>query len=298
VFCNKCGNQQPEDTAFCSKCGAQQASAVLEQTSQQEQTAQMQIGQKVFALWEDDGYYYPALIDEVFKDCYKVSYLDGEEDTVPKQCVVQLQEALKTMSLECNLNKSGVFYGCVLSNHQPLTVTYDDGEVEQIEISQLRVAKNDDFNDVIEDFYDLEPNVRIDKGDNKCPKCKSTNLTPILEQDVNVSGGNSIFSAICGFIFFGPLGLLCGARKTKVEVENQTFWICHECGTKFRDIKEELSKIFGYGFVAVFVGVAMFILLMWLEGGFSLWALLFGIGPIIAGIGIFKYHSKMKKESL
>lgn len=62
----------------------------------------------------------------------------------------------------------------------------------------------------------------------KCPNCGSERI----QFGTNTKGsGYSAGNACCGFIFLGPLGLLCGACGSDVSTEE--FWICQECGNKF-----------------------------------------------------------------
>lgn len=67
-----------------------------------------------------------------------------------------------------------------------------------------------------------------------CPNCQATDLSPVSETDV--SGGHSSFDACLGFIFFGPLGLLCGNKK--ISTKSSTYWLCKKCGNKFRQLQE------------------------------------------------------------
>ena len=61
-----------------------------------------------------------------------------------------------------------------------------------------------------------------------CPKCGSANV----QFSTKVSGhGYSGADGCCGFLIFGPLGLLCGSCGSGIKTEE--FWICNECGNKF-----------------------------------------------------------------
>lgn len=74
----------------------------------------------------------------------------------------------------------------------------------------------------------------------KCPNCGSENAQFVTKEsgkDYSVSDG------CCGYMFLGPLGLLCGACGNKKTTEE--FWVCTSCGSKFSEtesryaIKEE-----------------------------------------------------------
>lgn len=60
----------------------------------------------------------------------------------------------------------------------------------------------------------------------KCPKCGSNNIAFVTTQGSGVDGSN----ACCGYILFGPLGLLCGLTGNK---ESKTVRKCMVCGTEF-----------------------------------------------------------------
>ncbi len=83
-----------------------------------------------------------------------------------------------------------------------------------------------------------------------CPNCGSDNLHPITEYNTTTSGGGYGAGKGClGYILLGPLGLLCGAcgSSSKTTSTSKTFWICGNCGNKFRnrqdEIKEDLAEI-------------------------------------------------------
>ena len=73
----------------------------------------------------------------------------------------------------------------------------------------------------------------------KCPKCGSEHV----QFATNTSGGGvSLLDSCCGFIFLGPLGLLCGTIGSGAHTEE--FWICHDCGHKFstREGKQRIQN--------------------------------------------------------
>lgn len=66
----------------------------------------------------------------------------------------------------------------------------------------------------------------------KCPHCGSNNCQPMTETKVS-GGGYDPGSGCCGYILFGPLGLLCGACNSGTTSSNRTYWICRNCGRRF-----------------------------------------------------------------
>lgn len=65
-----------------------------------------------------------------------------------------------------------------------------------------------------------------------CPHCGGHNCQPMQETDVN-GGGYDVGSGCCGYILFGPIGLLCGACGSEPRVSHRNYWICKDCGRRF-----------------------------------------------------------------
>ncbi len=66
-----------------------------------------------------------------------------------------------------------------------------------------------------------------------CRKCGSDNIVPITE--VATKGKDFKVGAACGgFLLFGPIGLLCGKLGKGKRITSTTYWICKDCGKKFR----------------------------------------------------------------
>jgi len=97
----------------------------------------VQTNQLCFAPFEG-GYYYPAVTGEVFIDRVKVVFLDGYESYVPKEQVMELQEAFNSMEFQGKWKNGWFYFKGILSSHQPLIMCYDDGDVEHINLNQLR----------------------------------------------------------------------------------------------------------------------------------------------------------------
>lgn len=66
-----------------------------------------------------------------------------------------------------------------------------------------------------------------------CPKCGGTNCTPIVE--TSTSGTNfSMGQGCCGYVLLGPIGILCGRCGKGKQIKSTTYWMCSNCGNKFR----------------------------------------------------------------
>ena len=84
----------------------------------------------------------------------------------------------------------------------------------------------------------------------KCPSCGGINLHYVTDNEtmVRTTGKNYSGAKGClGYLLLGPFGLLCGScgssQKTTVTNNNRHFWVCYDCGYKFKtqeDIEEEI----------------------------------------------------------
>ena len=109
-----------------------------------------------------------------------------------------------------------------------------------------------------------------------CPNCKSRKLQLISETDTSSTtsgGGYSGGKGCLGYLLLGPIGLLCGAcgSQSKTVTANSTrrFWVCQDCGNKFRmpdEIRQEEEQsrklIRVYKALLAFSVAALFLLLM------------------------------------
>ena len=66
----------------------------------------IQIHQLYFVRWSD-GYYYPAVVEEVLLHDVRVAFLDGDSGQASKEHVVGLQEAFKTTELMYKIAANG-----------------------------------------------------------------------------------------------------------------------------------------------------------------------------------------------
>lgn len=68
----------------------------------------------------------------------------------------------------------------------------------------------------------------------KCPVCGSEKCQVISE--VSSSGKDySVSKGICGAIICkSPFGLLCGACGKGKQISTQNYWICQDCGKKWK----------------------------------------------------------------
>lgn len=154
-----------------------------------------------------------------------------------------------------------------------------------------------------------EPETRRKHGIVRCPRCGEHNLHPMNETSTSVQtsgGGYSSSKGCLGWLLFGPIGLLCGGlgqkQRTSVNTVNKLFWICNECGFKFRnlddwakeiDIKEKQQKLNQYSAIAL---VVLSLLFMMMGGGMELLGILFLAIAAMNGILAFTLIQIIKRE--
>ena len=66
-----------------------------------------------------------------------------------------------------------------------------------------------------------------------CPYCGNTDLR-VTTETTTTGKDFSGSKGLCGYIFFGPIGVLCGACGKGKKTQTQTYWLCPRCGSKFK----------------------------------------------------------------
>lgn len=67
----------------------------------------------------------------------------------------------------------------------------------------------------------------------RCVRCGSANLFPVSE--TKTKGKDfKVGDALCGALLLGPLGLICGAMGKGKQTTTTTYWLCKDCGNKFK----------------------------------------------------------------
>lgn len=66
-----------------------------------------------------------------------------------------------------------------------------------------------------------------------CHRCGSNDCQIINE--VSTSGKDfSATKGCCGWFMFGPIGLICGSCGEGRQVHNHNYWVCNNCGRKWK----------------------------------------------------------------
>lgn len=84
----------------------------------------------------------------------------------------------------------------------------------------------------VAEYADNLPHVVDNKGFH-CPACGSSDLTTISETYTTGEDFNSL-DACCGYLLCGPIGLLCGVDGKGKQQRTENYWVCKNCGNKFK----------------------------------------------------------------
>ncbi len=129
-------------------------------------------------------------------------------------------------------------------------------------------------------------------SDTICPYCGSQNCQPMMRSVTKIkNSGYSASSGCCGLCLLGPFGLLCGLCGTgsKVDIKNETVWICQKCGKQHLSQKDALEKAQVYAANGM-MGVLLIALLLsgWFHAGSIGWLLplVWTISPVVVWLGI------------
>ncbi len=151
---------------------------------------------------------------------------------------------------------------------------------------------------------EVQINTKIEFNKPHCPNCGSESLQAVVETDVKTTGsggGYSAGSGCLGFLLFGPLGLLCGScgsnQTVTTNTTNKSFWVCNDCGNKFRNKRDELEELNTnmkqfkglnvLGIICIFFGLGIVLSLGGAQGSMSILAIFWvlGGGCILLGTG-------------
>ena len=106
--------------------------------NREEVTSSPQKKQMMFTKWEENGYYYPALVNPLPDGNMKADFLNGNTSVISTDQMVSIEEAYETFQFQGKWKNGGIFYSGKLISHEPLTMVYDDGDYEVITLHQLR----------------------------------------------------------------------------------------------------------------------------------------------------------------
>ncbi|MCD8391025.1 MAG: zinc ribbon domain-containing protein, partial [Firmicutes bacterium] len=141
----------------------------------------------------------------------------------------------------------------------------------------------------------------------KCIRCRSCDLHPLTEDITTSKTTGSDFSVgkgCLGYLLMGPFGILCGAcgknKKTTTTTTHKNYWVCKDCGFKFKDLATLETEINTYKSSLILTSVALIfwcILMIYMIISFNCTAFLLiclAIGIVIGGINFFSNWTAMK----
>lgn len=68
----------------------------------------------------------------------------------------------------------------------------------------------------------------------RCPKCGDDHCF-IIEESETHEKEFGFFKGCCGYLIVGPIGWLCGlCGMGKSQTTRRHFWVCPQCGQKFK----------------------------------------------------------------
>lgn len=99
------------------------------------------VGKAVYALWQEDGYWYPAVVKEAGPDDFLVQFEDENVQRRLPRKEVSRYEVTFGEPVQANWKNGGRYYDAeVLSrNDRTYRLRYADGAVEDVDRKQLRI---------------------------------------------------------------------------------------------------------------------------------------------------------------
>lgn len=107
------------------------------------------------------------------------------------------------------------------------------------------------YNPIANAMLHYDDSVNVDKHSKICcPRCRSDRLQATVETSTSVrtTGKNySLGKGLLGRLLFGTPGFLLGSigqkQRTYIDTQNRNYWICSDCGNKFRNIEDWHEEI-------------------------------------------------------
>ncbi len=280
MFCHKCGNKITEGAHFCQKCGT--ALHIEKVEHNVEEIAKYDI--VLTDLGKDKTLAVTALAEHAGLELKEAKAL---ADKLPRAIKVK-KSATKAEAKAIQVAFTEIGARVILKYckrcGEALT---EDGNRCGTCGSAVTLITPDTTVD-LENYLGVQSSSGVagtqKHGSVYCPKCKSQKIQTIVESNTEGKGGGYGAGKGClGWLLLGPLGLLCGAcgSETKITTTSKTFFMCMDCGNKFRDAKElieEKSKISTWCFIG---GPA--IIILGIIAGLSWISIALGIFVIIGG---------------
>ena len=106
------------------------------------QLTNLKVGDKIFARFSVDSYFYYASIETLNEQSVLVCFYDGTKEEMSINNICTTEYAINKLEAEANWENKGLYYSCkiIKNNEVGLTVKYDDGSSEEVNLEQLRFA--------------------------------------------------------------------------------------------------------------------------------------------------------------
>jgi hypothetical protein len=97
------------------------------------------VGDRAFAYWEEDEYYYPATITQIDGDDIHVRYDTGEEEWTNNDYLAEMKVEVGD-AVESQWSEDGEYYPAEVTavNGEQVQVLYEDDSEEWTSINNLR----------------------------------------------------------------------------------------------------------------------------------------------------------------
>ncbi|MCL2407752.1 MAG: hypothetical protein FWC95_07470 [Defluviitaleaceae bacterium] len=101
----------------------------------------IEVNSLCFAKWRN-GYYYPGVVRRITSTEVTIDFLDGSMDRADSSELISLRDGLANLALQGNWKQGFFWYkgrlGETVSPREAMTFYYDDGDIEEIALKQLR----------------------------------------------------------------------------------------------------------------------------------------------------------------
>ena len=137
LICEKCHSNDLVKVEGLFVCQACQTKYMPEQTPA---AADPSLPEDViFARWTD-GFFYPGVAGEWHGEHRKIMFLDSDVGLAAEHDILPLEDALARLELQGRWKNGGMWFRGSLGSRNPLVMHYNDGDVEHIQLRQLRGA--------------------------------------------------------------------------------------------------------------------------------------------------------------
>ena len=98
------------------------------------------VGDRVFAYWDDDDYFYPATILEMEEEDIYIRFDTGEEEWTQADYLEEYATAAGE-EVECKSAKDNQYYDVTVlnANGEQVEVEFDDGSTEWTTLNKIRL---------------------------------------------------------------------------------------------------------------------------------------------------------------